>query len=354
MSTPLSAPLRQMRQLVVTNGDLKLELRRARAEASVLVEEKIVIEERLLASPLPAPPPRRLNVTKGDVAADTDCDSGSGYKPVARNYRSRNSTHSERELVSPVDPVSIPANGNEQVSNYSSALGPIRVEPSSGNDSLRPPAIEIPKEPFEPYCQKRPPRGARMSSSACGPCPIPPGVDADLRPSVGRAKDGGGGTSFKAITANGSRRSKCCSPSSTERSSPSPENSTSPRRSRRAARFGRSRKGGRRATPPIRTRRAEGGDSDNGSSMIMSESSLSPASLQRLESKQHNLSIRVERRGVSERCWTASEERNFVEAQRPPSSLPRDPTSENARGTGCPSRWEEGEDTNNRKAWSSC
>lgn len=337
LNYPSPALLQQTRELLATNDDLKVELRHARAEASVLSKEKKYFEERLLIHPLPAPRPQRLKTAKGDIAADTDCDSGSGDRPVARNYRRMNDAHGERELASPFDRSPILAINNEQASKVLSLLGPKRVESSGIDDSKPPPTMETLKESVQPYCRKRLPRAARISSNGYGPGSVPPGNDADVRPSVGKAKDGGVSSSSKVTIANSRGRSKCRSPSSTERSSPSPENSTGPRRSRRAARFGSSRKWGRRDNLSTRTYRTEGSNSNSGSSMI-NDSSRSPASLKRLESKHHSRT-KGKRRGLSERPLTVSEQRDFLGTQRPPSSLPRgDPTGEEYSETRCPSR----------------
>lgn len=65
-------PPPQVRELVTANGDLKLQLRSAKADTAVLTEECQALEERLFTKKTSPPP------AVGDVTADSDCGSATG------------------------------------------------------------------------------------------------------------------------------------------------------------------------------------------------------------------------------------------------------------------------------------
>lgn len=68
-----------MRDLVTENGDLKLDVRRAKADNSILKVENCALEDRLLARSISPSPP-----SEGDTAAGSDCGSAKHFYPPAR------------------------------------------------------------------------------------------------------------------------------------------------------------------------------------------------------------------------------------------------------------------------------
>lgn len=91
----------QIRDLVTTNGELRLDVRRARADALILSEERRALEERFL--PPPASPPSVLSLAVS--TADSDCGSFSPPSLVRR--------HAERFTRKPdVDKSASPGGGD--------------------------------------------------------------------------------------------------------------------------------------------------------------------------------------------------------------------------------------------------
>lgn len=68
-----------MRDLVTENGDLKLDVRRAKADNSILRVENRALEDRLLAGSISPSPP-----SEGDTAAGSDCGSAKRFYPPPR------------------------------------------------------------------------------------------------------------------------------------------------------------------------------------------------------------------------------------------------------------------------------
>lgn len=69
----------QVRDLVTENGDLKLDVRRAKADNSILRVENRALEDRLLAGSISPSPP-----SEGDTAAGSDCGSAKRFYPPPR------------------------------------------------------------------------------------------------------------------------------------------------------------------------------------------------------------------------------------------------------------------------------
>ena len=90
-----------MRDLVTENGDLKLDIRRAKADNSILKVENSVLEDRLLARSVSPSPP-----SEGDTAAGSDSGSAKrvyGSSGLARHNRGRSKFTSGSRAAPPGD-----------------------------------------------------------------------------------------------------------------------------------------------------------------------------------------------------------------------------------------------------------
>lgn len=365
-----------MRELVTINGHLKLELRRAKAEVSVITEEKRVVEERFITARRPPPPPLRQPEATLDLAADTDCGSAPEDVDISRGHESKKvaaAQDSRKFAVAAADARPQQRNTADNDTNRTgSRIKSLLVVPARGrggpngsrttmNTTTTPPAMSR-VSPSETITNKsaaaphhwgnRLPKSVMTSGSANS-------TGSGSRPGsyAGPSLHGGGGEnrSAKAVTAKNREHPKHSIPtdgSSTEKRSASPEggagSSRTPRR-RRAARPASHRKSeNQRAKPPSPAHRAAGGsdeysEEDSGRS-TKSDSRCSPASLERLTSR-HILWTKGGRdTGIVPRVIprTTSEQRDFFDKQRPPSSLPRDPTAEKSQLT-----------SNRQRVWSS-
>lgn len=97
----LQRAFRQVRDLVTENGDLKLDVRRAKADNSILKVENSVLEDRLLAKSV-SPSPS----SEGDTAAGSDSGGAKrfyGSSGLARTNRGKSKVTSGARAAPPAD-----------------------------------------------------------------------------------------------------------------------------------------------------------------------------------------------------------------------------------------------------------